>query len=928
MNKNPEQLARDKIDNLLEQAGWTIQSKNSINHNASLGIAIREYQTDKGFADYILFVDKKPIGVIEAKKEDEAFHLTSVEEQSNSYANSKLKWINNEPLPFIYESTGEITRFTDARDPKPQSREIFNFHKPETLKQYLEIENTLRKRLLAFPSLKNNGLRECQFNAVSNLEKSFGLNQPRALIQMATGAGKTYTAITFIYRLLKFAGAKRVLFLVDTKNLGEQAEKEFMAYKPQDDTRQFTELYNIQRLKSSYIGNDYQVCISTIQRMYSILTNSDLNENAEDISSYESQNILNPKEVSYNPKIPIEFFDFIVIDECHRSIYNLWQQVLDYFDAFLIGLTATPDKRTFGFFKENIVSEYTHDDAVADGVNVPYEEYIIETDIIKNGSKIEKEKIEETDGALVTIKQVIEHRDKMSRKKVWKELDDDIEYKQNDLDRKVVNKSTIRNIIKEFKNKLPILFPDRKEVPKTLIFAKNDSHADDIIQIVREVFGEENKFCKKITYQAKDAKETLQDLRNDYFPRIAVTVDMIATGTDVKPLEVLIFMRNVKSRNYYEQMKGRGTRICDKDTMNKAGTDIYHDKTHFIIIDAIGVTETIKTDSQPLERKKSVSTKDLMMTVLMGGADDEDTFRSIAARLARLNKELTLEEKNKFKEKANISIEESIHNFLNVHDIDKQTANAKNIFHLDESQEPTEDQIKKAKEDLIKKASNILNGEIIEYITNVRKDREQIIDNENIDSVVFSGWKATSVDESKDLVKLFTEYLNENKDEIQALSIFYNEPYKRRDITYNMLKSVLSILKENKPTFAPLIVWEAFERIKQSNGSPKNELSALVGLIRYITKIDSTLTPLDKTVNKNFQDWIFKKHSEKGSKFTEEQLWWLRNIRDHISTSSHFDIDDFEYAPFDSKGGIGGMYETFGEEMNSIINELNEELVS
>ena len=928
MNKTPEQIARDKIDNLLEKSGWVIQNKNAINHNASLGIAVREYQTDKGFADYILFIDKKPIGVIEAKKADEAYHLTSVEEQSNSYANSKLKWIDNKPIPFIYESTGDITRFTDGRDPKPQSREVFCFHRPESLQKYLELKYSLREKLKTFPELNDVGLRKCQFNAVSSLEKSFSSNQPRALIQMATGAGKTYTAITSVYRLLKYAGAKRILFLVDTKNLGEQAEKEFMAYQPQDDKRQFTELYNVQRLTSSYVADDSEVCISTIQRMYSILTGNELNENAEDVSSFETQGMLNPKEVVYNPKIPIEFFDFIIIDECHRSIYNLWQQVLDYFDSFLIGLTATPDKRTFGFFNENVVSEYTHDNAVADGVNVPYEEYIIETEITKDGSTIKKEKTEEDNGEKVTIKQVIEHRDKLSRKKIWKKLDDDIEYKQNDLDKKVVNKSTIRNIIKEFKSKLPVLFPDRKEVPKTLIFAKNDSHADDIIQMVREVFGEENKFCKKITYQAKNPKETLQELRNDYYPRIAVTVDMIATGTDVKPLEALIFMRNVKSRNYYEQMKGRGTRTCDKDSMNKAGTAIYHDKTHFVIIDAIGVTETVKTDSQPLERKKSVTSKDLMMSVLMGGTDDEDTYRSIGARLARLNKEMTDEEKKKFKEKATISIEDTIHNFLNVHNIDNQTTKAKELFDLSDNEEVKEDQLEKAKKELSKEASNILNGELIEYVVTVRKNREQVIDNENLDTVVFSGWKTSSINESKDLISNFIKYMNDNKDEIQALSIFYNEPYRRREVTYSMLKSVLTTIKEDNPIFAPVKVWQAFERVKQANGSPKSELSALVGLIRYITKIDSTLTPLEKTVNKNFQDWIFKKHSEKGSKFTISQMWWLRNIRDHIATSSHFDTDDLEYAPFDSKGGLGGMYQSFGDEMNNILDELNDELVS
>jgi type I restriction enzyme, R subunit len=399
----------------------------------------------------------------------------------------------------------------------------------------------LRERLFDIPELRTAGLRDCQIIAISNLEKSFKDNRPRALVQMATGSGKTYTAITFIYRLLKFADAKKVLFLVDTKNLGEQAEQEFMAYVPNDDNRKFTELYNVQRLRSSYISSDSQVCISTIQRLYSILKGEELDEKIEEENPAERG--WQPKEplpVVYNEKIPIEEFDFVVIDECHRSIYNLWQQVLDYFDAFLIGLTATPDKRTFGFFNENVVSEYSHEEAVADGVNVGYDVYTIETEISKNGAKI-------------NAREFVDRREKLTRKKRWEQLDEDFTYTSKKLDRDVVNLNQIRRVIRTFKEKLPEIFPGRKEVPKTLIFAKNDSHADDIINILREEFGEGNAFCKKVTYKAEeDPKSVLSDFRNLYNPRVAVTVDMIATGTDVKPLECLLFMRDVKSLNYFE----------------------------------------------------------------------------------------------------------------------------------------------------------------------------------------------------------------------------------------------------------------------------------------------------------------------------------------------------------------------------------------
>ncbi|MCU0795773.1 MAG: DEAD/DEAH box helicase family protein, partial [Akkermansiaceae bacterium] len=373
-NQNPEQKARDAIDAQLRAAGWAVQDKNAFNPHEGEGQAVREYTTDSGPADYVLFVDRKPVGVIEAKKETLGQNITTTEDQTKNYSLAKLKWVQHTgvPLPFLYEATGVLTRFTDQRDPKPRSREVFTFHRPETLRELLSQEKSLRSRLLDLPSLNPAHLRDCQITAITELDKSLKLAKPRALVQMATGSGKTFTAITSIYRLLKHARVKRVLFLVDTRNLGEQAEQEFLAFTPSDDNRKFTELYSAQRLASSHVPADAQVCISTIQRMYSILQGTELDASAEDENPAEhsADRRREPLPVAYNAKVPPEFFDLIIIDECHRSIYNLWRQVLDYFDAFLVGLTATPDARTYGFFRQNVVSEYTHEDAVADGVNV------------------------------------------------------------------------------------------------------------------------------------------------------------------------------------------------------------------------------------------------------------------------------------------------------------------------------------------------------------------------------------------------------------------------------------------------------------------------------------------------------------------------------------------------------------------------------
>lgn len=927
-NQNPEQKARDIIDNMLTASGWIVQDKKNINLPAGLGVAVREYQTSVGPADYVLFVDRKPVGVIEAKREEEGHRLTTVEDQSVGYAKAKLKYLDNDPLNFVYESTGVLTRFTDYRDPKPQSRRVFSFHRPETMAKWLTYDKSLRARLQDIPSLDVTGLRPAQITAINNLEVSFKKNKPKALIQMATGAGKTFTAATFIYRLLKHADAKRILFLVDTKNLGEQAEQELMKFQPNDDNRKFIELYNVQRLSSNYIATDSHVCISTIQRLYSILKGEELGEDAELENPNESswlENQRNKKEplpVIYNERNPLEQFDFIVIDECHRSIYNLWKQVLDYYDAFLIGLTATPDKRTFGFFNENVVSEYTYEESVADGVNVPYEVYNIETDISQNGAVIEKG-------------WYVDRRDKLTRKKRWQQEDEDTAYRRNDLDKTVVNISQIRNIIKEYKRALRTeIYPNRfttdgdYEVPKTLIFAKTDSHADDIIKIVREEFGESNDFCKKVTYKIKeDPKTILNNFRNKYYPRIAVTVDMIATGTDVKPLEVLLFMRNVRSTNYFEQMKGRGTRTIHTDDLQRVSQTTKF-KTHFIIVDAVGAIKSKKTDSRPLERKRSVPMKDLLGAVTMGVAE-EDLFLSLANRLIRLEKQITDPEKEALLEySGGKSLKQITKELINAYDLDVIDTLARAAKEK-EDLPSYELAVQKVQEELIREVSGTFNGELNNYLENVRKVHEQIIDTVNLDSITKSEWDKTSTDKAKEVVKDFSEYLEKHKDEIKALSIYYDQPYERRSITFKMIKQVMGRLVADKPLLAPSYVWDAYAAIEEvKSNKPMDELTVLVSLIRRACGIDQSLSPFDKTIDKNFKDWIFGQNAGQSNRFSEEQMNWLRMIKDHIVSSYHMDVEDLDYNPFDGKGGRGRMYQLFGEQMSGIIEELNEVLVA
>jgi type I restriction enzyme R subunit len=923
MNQNPEQIARDNIDKQLTDCGWIIQDLKYINLHASTGVAVKEYSTDVGPADYVLFVEARPCGIIEAKREEEAHHLSVHENQAEYYAAAKLKYLKNEPLPYVYISTGRITRFTDFNDPKPRAREVFTFHRPETLRDWLKKDKSLRGRLHGLPALKTDGLRSCQISAINKLETSFKQGRPKALIQMATGSGKTFTAITFIYRLLKFAGAKRVLFLVDTKNLGEQAEQEFMAYVPNDDNRKFTELYSVQRLKSSYVASDSQVCISTIQRLYSILKGTELDEQSEEENPNERK--YQPKEippVEYDPKIPVEFFDFIVIDECHRSIYNLWKQVLEYFDAFEIGLTATPDKRTIGYFDQNLVSEYSHELAVIDGVNVGYRIFIIDTRITRQGANLWKG-------------EYIEHRERLTRKKRMELQDEDERYTTRQLDDDVVNPNQIRTIVKTFRENLPKIFKERFdnngnfEVPKTLIFAKTDSHANDIIDIVRQEFCEENKFCQKITYNSEDPKSTLAQFRNDYYPRIAVTVDMIATGTDVKPLECLLFMRDVKSRNYFEQMKGRGTRTIDLDKLRSVTPTAKYTKDHFIIIDAIGVTKSCKTDSRPLDKKPGVPLKDLLQAIAVG-ARDEELFTTLASRLSRMEKQITGRDKAQFAQKANGK---------SVTQVAKDLLNAFNPDILEDMETRVRDEMQGAPEKKIEStikaeiekfqgdAAKVFTGDLNLFIENVRKTLEQRIDISNPDEVITAGWDEDNKIKANDLIHDFTAWMQEHKDELTALQIFYGQPYRRRELTYTMVKAVLEKLKTDKPVLAPLNVWRAYESLEKCNGSPYNELTAIVSLIRKVCGVDKILTAYDKTVDKNFQNWVFKKQSGP-VKFNDEQMQWLRMIKEYVVNSFHIEKEDFDLHPFNAQGGLGKMWQLFGDKTGEIIREMNEALAA
>jgi len=930
----PEQQARASIDALLEEAGWHICDADKANIHAAHGVAIREFPLahGHGFADYLLYVDGKAAGVIEAKKE--GVTLTGVETQSGKYVDGLPDGLPawHKPLPFAYQSTGVETRFTNGLDPDPRSRPVFSFHRPEWMADffkhivldesdepavaYMDRGRTFLARMQHMPPLAEDGLWPAQVTAIHNLEQSLRENRPRALIQMATGSGKTFTSINFIYRLIKFAGAKRILFLVDRGNLADQTLKEFQQYVSPYNNFKFTEEYIVQRMSSNRMDTTARVCICTIQRMFSMLKGKELPDDLEETSIEGLGHLFKQQDpITYNTDFPIESFDIIVTDECHRSIYNLWAQVLEYFDAYLIGLTATPSKQTFGFFNQNLVMEYNHEMAVADGVNVNYDVYRIRTEITEQGSKVD-------------AGHYVEKRERETRKTRWQELDDDFEYDPNQLDRDVVAPDQIRTIIRKFRDKLPTeIFPGRDWVPKTLIFAKDDAHAETIVEIVREEFAKGNDFARKITYRStgKKPKELIKEFRTSPMPRIAVTVDMIATGTDIKAVEIVFFMRAVKSRAYFEQMKGRGVRIMPADDLKSVTPDAVA-KDHFVIVDAVGVCEQDKTDSKPMESKPSVSFGKLLQAVAFGNTEDE-VITSVAGRLARMEHAISPDDEQKIIDACGMSLKQLSHSLVEAVNPDRhiEQAEADTGIPPDADQPIADSVMKTARQSIIQEAVKPLyDPEFRELLEQIKKQNEITIDHISQDNVIEAGFSLDALDRAKTLTQSFEDFLQAHKDEITALQILYNRPYKQR-LDFTTVKELAEAISQPPHLWNESQLWQAYaalEKSKVKDASGKRILTDLVSLVRFAMHQDNELVPFPERVNVNFRAWLGSHN------FNVEQIQWLTMIRDHIAANLSIEVDDFSYAPFVQAGGLGKVHQLFGNELNTIIDEMNEALAA
>lgn len=950
----PEEKARRNIDRQLGQCGWVVQDADEMNISAGAGVAVREYALASGEADYLLYVGGEAAGVVEAKPEGHT--LKGVEAQSMKYLTGLPEGVPSlgRPLPFHYESTGRVTQFTSLLDPEPRSRDVFTFHRPEELGRLARLESQHRALLRSMPPLITGGLWPVQVRAIENLEASLAQDRPRALIQMIMGSGKTFTAVSALYRLIKFARARRVLFLVDRTNLGKQALAEFQKYESPYSGFKFPEEFPVQLIRKNSIDPSSRVCITTIQRLYSMLKGEpDFDEANEEVSSFESEGaealVKEPLPVVYNAKIPIETFDYIVVDECHRSIYNLWRQVLEYFDAKIVGLTATPSKQTIGFFHNNLVMEYGHADAVADGVNVGYDVYSIRTKITGSGATLEAEP-----GFLVP------RRDRRTRQRRLAELDANLPYTPNQLDRDVVAENQIRLVVRTFRDRLLTeLFPGRTEVPKTLVFAKDDSHAEDLTRIIREEFGRGNDFCQKITYrtgyllvtqqkagedgsvgEVKEWKkvadlkpeEVLKAFRNEFNPRIAVTVDMIATGTDVKPLECLLFMRNVTSANYFEQMKGRGSRVIDaQDLWKTSGEQDVRGKItkdRFVIVDAVGVTESCKADSKPLDRKPTVSL-DKVMDLVGKGVASHDVASALAAKLGRLARHLSGDEQHEIAGTAGgKSLNDLVGALLEATSDEAQERWARQQFNIPDDQEPTQEQWDQVEREMLAGALKPFHSPALRNkILDIKRSHEQVIDETTPDHLLFAGFDASAKEKAESLVTSFKAFIEQNREELEAIRFFYSRPH-REGLRYADLKQLAAALSRPPVSAPPEKVWAAFrvvepEAVKGSWG----KLVDVISLVQHAIDPSRAILPYSQTVDERYQSWLADQEAA-GVAFTPEQRRWLDAIKDHIATSLRIQEDDFYEAPFAQFGGLGRAHELFGDQLPKLLDDLNTRLAA
>lgn len=864
----PEEKARVVIDRMFEEAGWKVIDRAKYAPNMT-AVAIREgLMVGNREADYLLFLNGKAVGVLEAKRIETDINSDIVQEQARLYTRSCPKWCQawfpNIPLPLAYVANSRDLMFYDTRKSNSEFEYCKKIHTPKEVKKLLGLEDDY----VGLPMLNPKGLRACQYEAITELEKSYRNGENRALMVLATGAGKTYTACLAAYRMLAFTPMKRILFLVDRNNLGKQAETEFGTFRLTENGDPFNTIFTVNRLKSSSVPTDSNVVISTIQRLSSLLKGDEITDSDDDDDEIEDKEIILPE----HPNLPSDFFDMIIIDECHRSIYGNWQKVLNYFSkAKLIGLTATPVPETKAFFNNNIIVNYTLEKSIIDGVNVDCRVYRIKTQATENGGAIlEGDKIKRKTCYTGQVETVNNQETK--------------NYTREELNRSIINPAQIKLILETYRDAVYTeMFTDPQReanmdyLPKTLIFALNENHATNIVEIAKKVFGHnDNRFVQKITYSAGDSNELIRQFRNDKDFRIAVTCTLVATGTDIKPLEVVMFMRDLASEPLYIQMKGRGVRTIGDEQLRNVTPNAYS-KDCFYLVDAVGVTEHEKSITTPSDgaTTKLISLKELLEKITHGNVSD-DYLRLLASRLSRISHKCEEKDREKFISLAHISMMDI----------------ASNIFDaLEQGFLPEYVNVNEpntARKDLVRNIANepdarefllILNAGFIETLM------------PGEDMLISKGF---SQEEARATTSAFEAYCEEHKDEIEALRIIYNN--QGGPLTYAILKDLENKLKYASSKFNTSLLWNSYaiinpQMVKHSSTKEEKEaLTNIIQLVRYAFHQIERLESLYPSANQRFNLWC----GQNQRPLTEEQIGVMQQVFSYIASNGYCTITEIK----------------------------------
>lgn len=860
----PEEKARIKIDQWFADAGWKVINRDDYEPTCT-AVAIREGLLKGNLeADYFLFINGKAVGVLEAKREETDAFASKVCEQAALYAKSvpNIYQTYQNPLPFIFTSNGKELYFCDFREKDSNFKQILSIPTPRELVKELGIEDTFA----GLPTLKKKGLRDCQYEAVTELEKSFRTDQKRALMVLATGAGKTYTACLAAYRMLSYTPMRRVLFLVDRNNLGKQAENEFGTFRLTENGDAFNTIFTVNRLRSSSIPSDSNVVISTIQRLFSFLKGEDIEDSDDDDDNEPAEEVTLPP----NPNLPHDYFDMIIIDECHRSIYGNWRKVLEYFDtARLVGLTATPIPETIAFFNNNRIVNYTLEKSILDGVNVDCRIYRIKTQVTENGGAIlEGERLKEETRYTGEVKTV---SSKEART-----------YTNKELNRSIINPAQIKLILSTYKDVVykelfndPQREPNMDYLPKTLIFALNEAHATNIVQIAKEVFGrDDDRFVQKITYSAGDSNELIRQFRNDKDFRIAVTCTLVATGTDVKPLEVVMFMRDVESEPLYIQMKGRGVRTIGDEQLRNVTPNAFS-KDCFYLVDAVGVTEHEKTTPVAADEPttKTITLKELLERISHGYIPDE-YLKRLAATLARIYNKTDNSQREEYARLA--------HEDMKVLSARIYDALEKGILPpFVDTNEPNLE-----RKGLVSPLAN--HADARKYLLILAAGFVNTL-MPGEDTLISKGF---SVEEAKSTTEAFETFCKEHADEIEALRIIYNN--EGEAITYSMLKDLENKLKLANNHFTSKQLWNSYaivnpKTVRRSTTKEESDaLTNIIQLVRFafhqIERLESVVT----TAKQYFNLWMGQTQRE----ITDKQREVISRIVDYIASNGACTVRD------------------------------------